>query len=140
MADRDARLTCYDNLGEQVLASDQAAGNPAPKTEVQAEPAKQPAVASTTPSLPETIGGGAFEEPKKKETISSSQGLITSCKKGPDKKWYFYFDNGQVWKQTNSDRHYFKTCEFVATITRDTFGYKMQIEGKKRKIRVSRKK
>lgn len=137
----DARLACYDSLGEQVLAGDRTVSKPAPKTVVQAEPAEQPTAASTTPSLPDSIGGGEFEEqPKKTKAKTSNQGLITSCKKGPDSKWYFYFDNGQVWKQTNSDKLYFRSCEFVATITRDAFGFKMQIEGKKRKIRVSRKK
>ena len=29
-------------------------------------------------------------------------------------------------------------CEFVATVKKDFFGYKMQIEGDKNKIRISR--
>ena len=48
--------------------------------------------------------------------------------------------SGQFWKQVSSRRVVMDedTCQFRATVTKDFFGYKLQIEGEKGKIRISR--
>ena len=152
-----ARMACYDDLGRQALAEeaddaeiDNAAATPV--AEIPAADAPQvadiPAAAATVPvaagaqvtdteSLPDILGGKDFEE-ESDTAEQGSRGLITSCKKGPDKRWYFFFDNGQAWKQVENRRLSFDDCNFYATVTQDVFGYKMQIDGEKRKIRISR--
>jgi len=135
ITDRDARLTCYDDLGNRLLGEDSTEKTSSAKDDVQAEAAEAVTTAAVTPSLPHDLGGTAFE---KESGAPQNTGRVTSCEKGADNRWYFYFDNEQIWKESNTGRNRFKDCNFVVTITRDGFGYKMQQEGKTRKIRVKR--
>lgn len=115
IVDQVARLACYDDIGKQILDEE----------------------SSQKPTLADDIGGAEFEErsgtPKRQD-----KGLVTSCEKGANKRWYFYFENGQVWKEVNTGRHRFKDCNFIASIARDGFGYKMQIDDTEKRVRVSR--
>lgn len=63
---------------------------------------------------------------------------VTRCDKDARKKYYFVFENGQVWKQTSDKRLHYRACEFEVTITKDFFGYKMQPDGEKGRIRIAR--
>jgi hypothetical protein len=138
----DARVACYEELGQRLLAEDAATASTAPTTSasVQAAPAAATVAATSTPQLNDELGGEEYEEKPDPEDINN-QGLITGCKKGPDKKWYFYFENGQVWKQIDDRRFSLKEdCRMLATITKDIFGYKMEVEGLKGKTRISRRK
>ena len=118
------------------------ANEPEPKPEPQPASESAPAAPAT---LPEDIGGEKFEEEVEEAEVEEAEveeasGIITSCQKGPDKKWYFVFASGQVWKQVDSKRLRFDDCNMSATIAKDLFGYKMSVEGRADKIRVSRKK
>jgi hypothetical protein len=129
VTDADARLACFDKLAARVQHEERA-GDPAP------------AVASEEggeATLPEHLGGAEFEE-QSDNFETHHQGTITECQQDRDGRWYFVFSNGQVWKQSNLNRQRFKECNFLATISRDGFGYKMAIEvkGKQKTIRVSR--
>ena len=97
------------------------------------------AVAATaSPALSSEIGGKQFEN-KDPEVIEPGRGRVVSCQLDVNDKYYFSFDNGQVWRQTDSKRYRLKDeCQFVVTITKDFFGYKMQIDGEKAKIRIKR--
>ena len=127
MTDRDARFACFDKLGERVLREESADKNPT--REEVAQPEAVTAEASNVQPLPDDLG---------KSSGINYSGLITSCKKGYYGNWYFIFDNGQVWKEVNKRNLRFKECNFNATITRDAFGYKMQIDGVDKTIRVRR--
>ena len=127
MADQDARFACFDNLGKRVLREEPADNKP--KQEKTAQPEAVTATATNAQPLPDDFGSS--------KSIQYS-GLITSCKKGHSGNWYFIFDNGQVWKEVNRRNLRFKECNFNATITNDAFGYKMQIDGVERTIRVRR--
>ncbi len=127
MADQSARLACYDNLGERVLREDPAAIEPPHEEDVQPEPVTE--TATIVEPLPDDLG--------KAKTVQYG-GLITSCKKSGSGTWYFFFDNGQVWKDVDSRRLRFKECNFSATITKDAFGYKMRIDEVDKTIRVRR--
>lgn len=127
LTDRDARLACFDNLGERVLREE-----PAEKKPTQGKLAQPEAVTTTatdTQPLPDDYG--------ESKTIQYS-GLITSCKKGQSGNWYFFFDNGQVWKEVNKRNLRFKECNFNATITKGMLGYKMRIDDVDKTIRVRR--
>ena len=135
MTDRDARLSCYDELGKRLIDEESSDKTSSANDDVQAEGAAAATTAAVTPSLPDDLGGTSFE---KKSGTPQNKGRVTSCEKGADNRWYFFFDNEQVWKESNTGRYRFKDCNFVATITRDGFGYKMQQQGETRKIRVKR--
>ena len=95
-------------------------------------------VATASPALSSEIGGKQFEN-KDGEDIEPDRGRVVSCQLDVNDKYYFSFDNGQVWRQTDSKRYRLKDeCQFVVTITKDFFGYKMQIDGEKAKIRIKR--
>ena len=127
LTDRDARLACFDNLGERVLREE-----PAEMEQAQGKMAQSEAETGTSTDakpLPDNYG---------KANPSQYDGLITSCKKGHSGRWYFVFDNGQVWKQVNKRNLRLKECNFNATITQDMFGYKLRIDDVEKTIRVRR--
>lgn len=72
---------------------------------------------------------------QRKEVIT---GTVVECLQDARNDTYFYFDNGQVWKQKTDSRIKFGDCNFDVTITRDFFGYKMQLVGEARRIRIAR--
>lgn len=63
---------------------------------------------------------------------------VERCEKSADERYFFYLDNGQVWKQTRTERDRYRDCNFPVTITKDFFGYKMMTEDGERAVRVKR--
>ncbi len=53
-------------------------------------------------------------------------------------QYYFFFENGQVWKQANYQRLYWRDCEFDVTISKGKLGYDMHVPEKDRTVRVAR--
>ena len=94
------------------------------------ELAKQAPPEETPPAAKE-----AEKEDRGAETFAAE---VTRCEEAHDGKYFFFFDNGQVWKQVKTDRERYRDCSFTVTVTRDWFGYKMQREGEQRRIRISR--
>lgn len=161
IADTPERVACYETLGKQVLATEHAATQAVEQTAVPvaaaatgtAEPQPQlapiaaaPAVVDATPavaveappSLPEEIGGGQFDK-KAAAAVPQERGQVVSCRHDPNYYYSFTFDNGQIWRQIDGRRFRRpRDCEFVAIITKDKFGYKMQVEGDEHKYRVKR--
>ncbi len=124
--DKGIRTACYEALGQRVLAAeDDNTDSTATETVTDAK-------------LPDALGGDSFAE-KAGEAAASDRGRVVSCKKASDEKWFYYFDNGQVWKQVDGRRRRHKACDFYVTISRDGFGYKMRIDGSNVKIRVNRR-
>ncbi len=135
----EARLACFDNLAQQLRYDEPVADVQAPEAPPEPEPAVAPAVTTAAteteaPPMPDDLGGSSFEEQETNGFI----GTITRCEKGHYGNWFFYFENGQIWQEVNIKNHRFKDCNFNATITKDFFGYRMQIEGMDKKIRVKR--
>ena len=120
----DARLACYDEVARQSAPAEEPTG-----------------AAKGSEPLPLTQEVGAEQLDAKirpEQERERFQGRVVECKQDASKKWYFYFDNGQVWKQRANARLTNRDCDFAATITKDSFGYRMQIEGETKKIRVGR--
>ena len=141
VTDRNARFACYENLGKRALENETAAERSSAEIIAQPEAAAVPVAIGTTTNtvaLPDDLGSASIDDPSQ-STEKQNRSLLTSCKKGADQQWYFYFENGQVWKQIDSHRLSFRECNFIATITKDGFGYKMQIESVNKKFRVTRK-
>lgn len=164
MDDAADRADCYDALGQWALGEEAESAVAAPQPEEaplpaaaavpaaaasSAKPASAPStaatpvtgesaasVASAPQALPDDIGGQQFED-KPDERYTDR---VMSCRKATDDKWLFYFESGQVWKQVSSKRVLLDddACQFGATISKDFFGFKMQIEGENSKVRISR--
>ena len=71
------------------------------------------------------------------ETVSI-RATVTKCRQDGNKKYYFYLENGQVWKQSDRKRLKYEDCNFDVTIIKDFFGSKMQQDGEDRRIRITR--
>ena len=124
LEDSQARLECYDAVSQRQPAAEPPAA--APEPEVSSEPEQ----------LSDEVGEEQLENREVKE--GPVQGRLTNCRKGATGKWYFYFDNGQVWEQRDNDRVHLKECDFDVTISKDFFGYKMTLPDSDNKIRVAR--
>jgi hypothetical protein len=121
-SETDRRIACYEALGTRVLNEDASS---IPSTAAAA--------------LPDDVGGKEFrKQPERDAGDDTLRGHIVACTRSFDDKWIFTFENGQVWKQADSSRVRYADCDFMASITKDYFGYKLQIDGSKTKTRISR--
>ncbi len=128
----EARLACYDEVARR-------SAPPKPATEATAEVSTGAVSRSEPLPLTEEVGAEQLDSRVGPEREPASfQGRVIECRQDASKKWYFYFDNGQVWKQRANARLTNRDCDFEVTITKDGFGYKMQIEGETKNIRVGR--
>ena len=138
IGDDAARLACYDGL----VRAEVSAAPAAPVAPVASvAPAAPVAEAASPPPAPASLGAETM--PQKDRTGEAAEKVevsatVTRCGENADGRYVFYFSNGQVWKQSKNDRVYFRDCNFDVTITKDFFGYKMQQEGEKRRIRIKR--
>jgi pyruvate/2-oxoglutarate dehydrogenase complex dihydrolipoamide acyltransferase (E2) component len=103
---------------------------PAPKPIAKEVPAAAPA------PLDDEIGKESLGRDEKDELIV--HGTVVRCAKDATKKYLFYFDNGQVWKQKDNTNIRWKECAFDVTITKDFFGYRMTPVGETRRVRIAR--
>ena len=120
--DAESRLECYDEAAKRMKT---------PRPPV--DEAKPPEMA---PSKEKPAAAkSADKDDAGAETFAAK---VTRCEQAYDGKHYFFFDNGQVWKQVKADRERYRDCNFAVTVTRDWFGYKMQRDGRERRVRISR--
>ncbi len=93
IAESAGRAACFEALGQRSLRQESVVEAPA-----STAPAK-PIVVAAAPA-PDT----AKAPPSRgwRESEPSIHTSVTSCRKGPDDRWYFYMDGGEVWKQTTS--------------------------------------
>lgn len=132
------RSNCYEELGKSVL-TDKAAAEAPQKVAVDVPQASPPAEPEPEENkLPDSLGGGQFAD-KAGVKVETNRGHVTSCKKASDRKWFYIFESGQVWKQVDSRKRRHKECDFMVTIVKDAFGYKMHIDGQDGKIRIDRR-
>lgn len=119
------RLACYDRVVSGTDASPEVAATSA-------------AGSSTVPLDDEigkeSLGFGAQGNEDKPVVL----GRVVDCEGDSRSKYLFYFDNGQVWKQTTSARIRWKDCDFEVNIEKDAFGYKMNRVGEKKTVRILR--
>ncbi len=151
VAEATERLACYDQLAGRDAPVLAPITEPEP---VAAPPAKAAAVITAAqepapvrapkpaPVAPKTLDDIDAETVPRSTTDEQDELLVrarvTRCEKDARKKYYFVFDNGQVWKQVSDKRLRYRECEFDVTITKDFFGYKMQVDGEKGRVRIDR--
>jgi hypothetical protein len=160
--DDSSRLACYDKVAGRVRAVRAAeadvatppaaapvpAAAPSPATPhpvaaIDDAAAAAPAQAAAAPAeqapaqLTDEFGAERLEGRSGGQEISV-RATVTGCRQDASDRYYFYFDNGQVWKQKDSRRLHYRQCEFDVTISRDFFGYKMQLDGDDKTTRIDR--
>lgn len=134
VASDTARLACFDAVTAQVSAQSettQLSNEASPNSSETTNPE------SITP-LPDDIGGGEFSSGNE-EQEKGYRGHVTDCQQAADRRWFYIFDNGQVWKQVDRRKRRHRDCDFFVTLTEDNFGYTMVIDGQDSKIRVDRR-
>lgn len=150
LADDSSKLECFNAIANQLDPAPDSSGDSALETtsekavsiesadkskdqEIKAEAEAQDQIKE----MDDSMGGGEFAD-KAGVKPKQSRGQVTSCKKSADRRWFFIFDNGQVWKQVDNRRRRFRDCNFSVLISEDAFGYKMQIDGGDSTIRINR--
>ena len=123
--DASLRLACYDKIGGREDLVPAVASLPA-------------VVAPTAP----TDGIGSEQLPEKAKKEEEAKGPVSArvnrCTEDARKKYHFYLDDGQIWKQVSDKKLSFKECDFGVVISKDFFGYKMLVDGAKSRFRVKR--
>ena len=159
--DDSARLSCYDALAtvpvdgqNNVGVADDndvgatgatgAAGSAADTTAVTAVVADTTAViavveeAADPVPLTDEVGKERLEATPDEEQPKFSANVIACTKSVHSGQYYFTFENGQVWKQSNYSNLNLRDCEFDVEISKSAFGYKMYIPSKERTVRIAR--
>ena len=154
MLEDDTRSHCYEAPGKRVIEADSSAiapTNPVSSPAVDSEAAVGAGVAASAstaasspsasePKMEENMGGYQYADKPSDHPDNNINTRVTQCQQDMDKVWFFKFENGQAWKQVDRGRLNFKDCNFAVIVSKDGFGYKMQVEGEGRKIRISRRK
>lgn len=123
ISDKLERLVCYDNLADAQQVNPQAQATPV---------VTAPAVVASKPE--QTFG----VTPKPIEKVDKIELTINKVKKNPYGALRLYFDNGQVWKQTDTRSFRLKSGDKVY-IERAALGsFLLGIDGRNTTIRVKR--
>ncbi len=127
--DDTQRLACFDALA----ASHEAAPAPPPA------PPAAPVVEESGPApITDEVGRERIERSAREEAPVYTAN-VTRCEENQQSgQTYFFFENGQVWRQANYRRLRFRDCRFEVNLTDDNFGYSMYIPSEDRRIRVTR--
>lgn len=127
------RLVCFDNLSSAFKSAFAANADGA---SLPAQTAKQAPAAVIAPSAAQEASFGAAEiATEKLEEITS---IVSKVSTDPYKKWTLTLENGQRWKQIESDRVKIKAGDTV-TIKRASFGsFLLTKQGTSRTSRVKR--
>ena len=123
----EKRIACYDTTVGQYL------------NQPQEQPARKK---SDVKAYKTTIDKFGENRLRNREKTPDAQLFIeaevVSCSKNPVGKYVFILDNGQVWRQTDSQRLRKKTCSFSATVKKIGSGYRLIEKDVKGYIRVTR--
>ena len=155
ISDSEERLACFDALTAAPAAepaapriSEPASPAPAavaaaPAATATAEPAaaavapEPPAAAGPTP-ITDDIGRERIEGGRDEERPEYAANVVRCEENQQSGQTYFFFENGQVWRQANYRRLRFRECRFAVELSEDNFGYTMRIPSEDRRLRVTR--
>lgn len=134
IVDDTDRLACFDEAMVTLQGTEYRA------EELPTDPAADAEV-ETQEYMPLTddIGRETVDQSDDTDSLDVEvRGRVVRCETDVYGKYYFYFDNGQVWKQNDGRRLTLTECDYEVAISKDFFGYKMQPVGQRRKLRISR--
>ncbi len=141
VADDDQRLVCFDALAS--AQANEPVSAPAPQaTSSQTAPTPAasglPAAAGGPVPITDEVGRERVEGAREEERPQYSANVIRCEENQQSGQTYFFFENGQVWKQANYRRLRFRECRFEVTLSEDNFGYSLHIPSRDRRFRVTR--
>ena len=163
IVDDAARLVCYDSISLPP-AAENAGAEPVESRAASAEPpeAEVATVESTRSDAPEVPGGAPadvsapageaevqplddivgkqqIDASKQEDQPTYTARLIRCAESAQSRLTFFYFENGQVWKQGGSGRRLrLRDCDYEAEIKKDVIGFKLRIPEEKVNVRVTR--
>ena len=102
--------------------------------------AAAPAAAATElEPISDDFGAERISEERERQEPEKYAARVTRCQENKQSgQYYFFFENGQVWKQANYQRLYWRDCEFDVSISKGKLGYDMYVPEKDRRVRVAR--
>lgn len=151
IADDGRRLACFDKLAsagnshsvptaaetsaEELVAAEPAVEGPgdAPAATIAATAASSAADTEeqSPPILPSHLSGDDGENPVFNVRLTRCAQTSASGRQ------IYYFDNGEIWQQSNDSRKKVRNCDTAVTVELDVFGYKMRVPSENRSIRIS---
>ena len=137
ISDDMQRLACFDALAAR--HEGEPAAPPAPPPTPAAAPASPAPSADVGPTpITDEIGRERVEGPSRDEAPVYTAN-VTRCEENRQSgQTYFFFENGQVWRQANYRRLRLRDCRFEVNLSEDNFGYSMYIPSEDRRFRVTR--
>lgn len=136
IADSEQRLACYDGIGKPAPAIEPAAGDAEPPVQDRGAAAAVVAAGEVEPDYRELTDDVGL--PRTDEDSQRIRATVVRCGQANNRKFYFYFDNGQVWEYIGGQRLRYKNCDTQASLVEDGLGFKMRLDGKPLELRVRR--
>ncbi len=130
----EERLACFDALSLRVRTGDGEQG--VAQRDSSAPPLAAPAAGTAVRPLGDDVGKPAGDDEQAAEAYAAT--LLRCEVQGPGDSTYFYFENGQVWRQSKSRKLRLRDCDGEVRISRDFFGFKLYMPDEDRTIRVRR--
>lgn len=132
--DEQARLACYDRIGEAVSEDKEPS-----------EPSEDGAAKPETGIAEVESGDSEYSElteetglPRSADANKPIPVTISSCGEATNFKFYFYFDNGQVWRYIGGKKLRYRSCDGPAILVEDRLGFALQLNGDGAWLRVKR--
>ncbi len=144
------RLVCYDGLAESIRASAAMKDGGKSISESGVASSLEPAD-SERPLVDPSTGvplSRESEQPVARKTETFDTGvapkqsirvMIEKTKRNARGDWYFYFDNGEVWKQIDTRNRRIPPLPIAATLSRGIFSsHKLHIDGQQWSMKLRR--
>jgi len=141
IADLSPRLACYDAVSASLRQAVQAPAQVAPTGQAPTTdaPAQATPPAESSAEDRSSFGAQHLRRDQKPEEPDEIRVLVTSWRTSPLGKMVFTTEDGQVWRQSDSNRVFPRTEQFHATIKKGMMGsFFLKIDGIRRNIRVKR--
>jgi hypothetical protein len=142
IADVLARLACYDRIGRPEAAPTRAlevpgdsVPEPLPMGQDSQDP-EIPVVAAEDTEYRELTDDVGL--PKSADDYKPIPVTVVRCGQSNNRKWYFYFDNGQVWQYLGARVLRYRGCNTPGVLIEDGMGFALQMEADEAKLRVKR--
>jgi hypothetical protein len=142
IADVVDRLDCYDRIGRPETAPThalEAPGDsipePVPMDQDSQDP-ESPVVAAEDTEYGELTDDVGL--PKSADDYKPIPVTVVRCGQSNNRKWYFYFDNGQVWQYLGVRALRYRDCNTPGVLIEDGMGFALQMDADKAKLRVKR--
>ena len=136
------RLACYDRIGRPETVPThalEAPGESVPEPRSMDQDSQEPEIPEA--AAKDTEYGELTEDvglPKSADDYKPIRVTVVRCGQSNDRKWYFYFDNGQVWQYLGARALRYRGCDTPGTLIEDGMGFTLLMDNDEAKHRVKR--